>query len=405
MTTLACTITPTGIYAPDYADIYAQLQVLYWGIYGSDADLDPDSQDGQFLAIFAQAIYDCNQVAVAVYNSFLLDFAQGTGLSSIVKLVGVRRQTASYSTDTLQVNGVYGTTINNGQAGDDLNQGTIWSLPPVVNIPESGTIEVTITASEAGSQTFANGEITAILTPTAGWQSATNVGPQVPGAPVQLDASLRQQAAASTAGPASTVLAAISAAVGNVANVQRYIVYENDTEIDDANGQGPHSIYAVVEGGTIQDVVNAIGQTKSPGTTTLGTTSGIYVDPSGVPNTINYYQLDVVQLDVVVVLAPLAGYTSASATAIQQAIAQFLTSLPISTHSYLNRLFAPANLSGDAATEATGLTQAQLDALSATFNVTSIEQCLHGGTPEAADIPITFDEAAACLIANVTVNT
>ena len=77
MATLAAQISSTGISAPDYADIFAELQSMYWQIYGTDADLDPDSQDGQLLAIFAQAIYDCNMLAVTVYNAFSPATAQG----------------------------------------------------------------------------------------------------------------------------------------------------------------------------------------------------------------------------------------------------------------------------------------------------------------------------------------
>ncbi len=115
----------------------------------------------------------------------------------------------------------------------------------------------------------------------------------------------------------------------NVANVTRFKVYENDTDFDDANGQGPHSIYAVVQGGTIQDIVNAIGGTKSPGTTTLGTTSGTYVDRNGVPDVISYYQLVLVPITVIVNLQKLAGYTTLAETLVAQSIAGFLSNFAI----------------------------------------------------------------------------
>ncbi len=402
--TLACTIDSTGIYAPDYSDIFAELQAAYWSIYGSDANLDDDSQDGQFLAIFANAINDSNQATIAAYNSYSPNGAQGSGLSSLAKLVGVRRQSASYSTDTLTVSGTSGTAITGGQVGDNQGQGTVWNLPSPVTIPESGEIEVTITATALGDTTFAPGDIDQILTPTLGWQSAVNVGPAVAGAPVQDDAELREQISNSTAGPASTVLESIWSAVESVGGVQRSYVYENDTDDNDANGQGPHSIYAVVLGGGVQDIVDAIGGTKSPGTTTLGTTSGTYVDENGVPDVISYYQLDEITIDVVVNITELSGYTSAAAAAIQQAVAQYISGLAIGGDSYLNKLWSPANLSGDAATTGTGLSQTQLDALSATYNVTSILQAPSPNEPEAQDVDIAFDQAAVCLTTNVTVN-
>ena len=54
MATLGIQILPTGPLAPSYADILQALRNSFWSIYGSDADLDDDSQDGQMLAVFAQ---------------------------------------------------------------------------------------------------------------------------------------------------------------------------------------------------------------------------------------------------------------------------------------------------------------------------------------------------------------
>ena len=62
LTTVAPTISASGITAPTYADIYAYFQAKYQAIYGTDVYIDPDSQDGQLLAVFAQAIADCNSV-------------------------------------------------------------------------------------------------------------------------------------------------------------------------------------------------------------------------------------------------------------------------------------------------------------------------------------------------------
>jgi hypothetical protein len=59
--TLSAQVTSAGISAPAYSDILLSLQASFRAIYGSDAYLEADSQDGQFLAIMAQAINDCNQ--------------------------------------------------------------------------------------------------------------------------------------------------------------------------------------------------------------------------------------------------------------------------------------------------------------------------------------------------------
>jgi hypothetical protein len=405
MATLGPTLNANGIFVPDYSDIFAQLSSQYRSIYGADVTLDADDQDGQFLAIFAQAISDSDNAAQDVYNAFGINSAQGAGLSSLVKITGTRRAVTGFSTDTITIVGTPNIPINNGQVGDNLGQGSIWNLPATVVIPNSGTINVSITNTVAGPVTFPPGSISVILTPTFGWASAVNIGPATAGPPVQTDSQLRQVASNSVAGPSSTVLASISAAVSNVANITRSFIYENDTDFNDANGQGPHSIYAVVQGGATPDIVNAIGGTKSPGTTTLGTTSGIFVDSRGVPNVINYYALTLVQISVVVNLTRLTGFVSTTSVLVQKAVVQFLLGLVIGEKSYQSRLYSPANLSGDAAVAATGFTQVQLDAFSSTYNITSILQSRPSDAPPAIqDVPIAFNEATTCILANVVVN-
>ena len=64
------TIDATGIHAPTYNDILEELKENYRTIYGEDTYLEPDSQDGQFVAVLALAISDANAMAVATYNAF-----------------------------------------------------------------------------------------------------------------------------------------------------------------------------------------------------------------------------------------------------------------------------------------------------------------------------------------------
>ena len=165
--TLAATITSTGISAPSYADIYQSLQASFQAIYGSDSYIDPDSQDGQMLAIFAQAMNDANNATIAAYNSFSPTTAQGTGLSSNVKINGLKRLVPSNSTVNVTIVGVAGTTITNGIVGD--TAGNQWALPASVVVPGGGSIVVTATCTAPGAINAAPATVTSIVTPTQGW--------------------------------------------------------------------------------------------------------------------------------------------------------------------------------------------------------------------------------------------
>lgn len=380
MATLAAQVSDTGIIAPSYADILQQLRIQFWSIYGSDADLDDDTQDGQWIAVLAQAIYDANQTAIAVYNSFSPATAQGVGLSSVVKINGLRRLVPTNSTVGVTLIGVAGTTIENGQVGDDLGLGTVWNLPPIVNIPITGSVQVTATCTVQGAVMAAANSIRNIITPTRGWQSVDNPLEAVVGEPTESDAALRTRQSKSTAIPSLTVLEGIYAAVAAVQGVQRLKLYENDTDVTDVLGIPSHSIAVIASGGDTTGIANAIASKKTPGTGTAGTTAVIVVDQNGVPNTIRFYALTNVLLKVRVTITPLDGYVSTTGDLLRQAVVDYINSLDIGEDSYLARLYSPANLSGAG--------------LGATYVVTLIEQAKEADPLAAANVVIAFQEAA-----------
>lgn len=390
MATLAAQVTATGIAAPSYPDILQQLRIDYWALYGSDADLDPDSQDGQFLAIFAKAIDDANQLAIAVFNAFSPATAFGAGLARVVKINGIVKHEATNSQVIVTIGGVAGTTILNGIVGDNQGLGTRWLLPPEVTIPVTGTIDVTATAEAIGSTTANPNTLTVKLTPTLGWQTVNNVAAATAGEPIETDAQLRIRQAISTALPALTVLESLFGAIAAVPGVTRLTVYENDTDIVDAEGVPPHSISPVVEGGNINEVAAAIAAKKAPGVGTYGTTAVTVVDSHGVPNVIRFYALTEVSMTVQVDITAQPGYLSTTGETLRKAIVDFLNAAKIGEDSYLARLYTPANQGG----MGTG----------ATYVVTAIRQSRDGNPPAAANVAIAFNEATIAVLANVALN-
>lgn len=403
LATLSFTITAAGISAPSFADILASLQASYQAIFGQDVYLDPDSQDGQWLAVIANAINDVNQQAIALYNSFSPTFAVGAGLSSLVKINAIRRNVPSPSTVVLAVTGQPGTEIVDGIVGDNQNLNTQWALPPVVVIPGGGSINVTATCTQLGAFSAAAGTLINIVTPTAGWQSVTNAAPASPGLPFETDAALRARQTLSTSFPALTPIGAIVAAIAAVPGVSRSIVYENDTAGTDGNGVPSHSISAVVQGGDVTAVATAIEEKKSPGTGTFGTTSVVVNDPQGVPITINFFELALTRIYLNVTLTRRAGFVGTTAALVQEALSQFVSTLAIGGTIYYTRLFTPANLEGSAAQLATGLSQAQLEALGATYDITALTVGTAPAPAGVVDVPIAFNAAASLAVADITV--
>lgn len=261
--TVSAVIDENGITIPSYDEILADLVAQFKVIFGLDAYLEPDAQDMQMLAIFATATHDANQMAVDVYNAFSPVTAQGAGLSSMVKINGLRRKIASYSSVVVVLTGQAGTTIENGAVSD--TQQNTWLLPASVTIPTSGEVAVTAVALDAGAITAETGTVTGIVTPNPGWQEVTNPQAAIPGAPIESDADLRRRQTQSTAISAQSPVATTWAGILNLPGVVRARIYENDTDAPDAHGIPAHSIAPVVEGGDVTEIAQVICYTKSPG--------------------------------------------------------------------------------------------------------------------------------------------
>src|SRR5215472_16616965 len=356
-------ITAAGLTSPSYADVLAYLTASYQSIYGSDADLDPDTQDGQWIAIQAQAIFDAYQAAVAVYNSFSPTYATGVGLDSLVQINGLTRLPQTQSVATVQVTGFDFTDISGGVVGDSLNLGTRWDLPTPAQIPSGGSGNLPVVCETPGATTAAPGTLSVILTPTLGWLGVSNPSAATPGQPGETDAALRARRALSTSTPALSTEEAIYAAVAAVPGVQRLQVYVNPTGSTDSNGVPAHSIAVVPEALTpaYNGIAQAIFNKKSPGTGTAGTQSIFITDNHGIVTAIHFTPMAEVRIIVTLTVKALTGFVSASTVPlIQASIAKFISELDVGEDSYLYRLLAPASLSGQAAIDATGMTQAQL---------------------------------------------
>lgn len=377
-------IDDTGYHYADYPTILLWLQDKYRGIYGADTYLESDSQDGQWIAVQAKALYDCAALGASVYNSFSPSTAQGVGLSRNVKINGLERIEATNSTADLLIVGTAGTVIGvtgaPGVAIDTLEQK--WDIPVGTTIPGGGSITVTATAQESGDINAEAGTINRIFTPTRGWQTVNNVAAATPGIAVETDAKLRQRQTVSTANPSTTVLQGTEGAVANIAGVSKVRAYENDTGSVDANGIPAHSISIVALGGDATDIAETILLHKTPGTGTYGDTSQTVNDPRGTPTIIDFERPADVPIEVAIVLTPKTGWSSQFEDLIAEAVAETIDAFGIGNDVLYTRLFVSAYLQG---TPAFG-----------TFDIVSIEISRDGDPTAAANVAIAWNEYPSC---------
>lgn len=386
--TLAAQVTATGVTAPSYEDVLASLKADFKLIFGEDSYLEADSQDGQLLAIFARALHDCNMAVIAAYNSFSPQTAVGVGLSNAVKINHMQRLVATKSQVNVTLVGQAGTTIVNGILGDD--DGNRWMLPSAVTIPPAGTIIATAEAESAGAVVAPIGSVTRILTPTAGWQSATNATAASPGQPVESDAALRARQEITPALNAYTVLNGLAASLRALEGVVYVMVYENDTGTTDADGLPAHSIACVVKGGVAAEIAQTIYNKKGPGVSTYGSTTIAVNDLTGVARDINFTVPAEISIKVALSLSVGANYTTSIAARIKQAVADYINGMDVGEDLVVNRLYSPALLNGSIDAE--------------NYKITVLQAALApAGTLATTDVVMAFTEKAVCDVADVTI--
>ena len=329
-------IDAAGLHIPTYADIRDDLIAQFKQIYGQDIYLDNDSQDYQMISAFALKQYDTMQLLQIIYNNRSPKTAVGTALDGVVKLNGIRRNVASYSTCVVTLTGDVGTTIVKGVVQDE--SGVNWQLPALVVLTESPH-SVSVQCTEIGAIEATPGTITKIVTPTKGWISVTNQVPAVLGVPVETDEQLRLRQSRSVALPAQTLLGGIIGGIASVSGVKRYKVYENDTSVIDENGIPSHSVAAVVEGGLDKDIAKQIYRRKGPGCGTFGELAVQYTNTDGLTTAIRFSRPEYVPIKVSITVQRRSGYMADTKQKIYSQIADYIEGLDIGTDVTITAIY------------------------------------------------------------------
>lgn len=402
-------IDSAGLHIPTYADILADMIAQFQTIYPQVVYLAPSTAKYQDLSITALKIYDTMLAAQLAYNARSPLTAIGSDLDSIVKLNGIARKAASYSTALGVVSGVSGTVITAGTVTD--TSGYIWALPATVTIPSTGSIVVTVTCQTAGAIQAGVGSINTMSGgTTAGWTGFTNTSAASAGTAVETDSQLRARQSISVAIPSITRLAATLGAIAAVSGVTRYnpgaqsvantgSSIENFTGATDEWGNPPHSISMVVEGGTDLDVSTAIFSKRGLG---VYTNPNATANPSGtrsisvtdantnVPMVIGFQRPSYVSITVAMTVKGLNGFSSAVQAAIQTAIVSYLNSLQIGEELTFSSIYAVAQ-------------SVMPSLILPQFSITSLQIGRTGGAMGTTDLPMAYYEVTEGVAEDVTI--
>lgn len=232
----------------------------------SDWNLDASTPDGLKMASDAEIFAGLDETLQAAYNSKDPAKATGTDLNTICKITGTVREDGTPSSVTVTLGGVSGTLVEAGKTIKSSYDDTLWTIDSDSTIGAGGTVSTTATCTTVGATEASIGTITRIVDVVGGWQTVTNTTVATLGTDEQSDASLRLERQLSVARSGNYQIDNMIAGIYAVDDVRRVLVDDNDTDSTDSNGVPAHNTYAIVDGGTDDDVALAIYLRKGVGT-------------------------------------------------------------------------------------------------------------------------------------------
>lgn len=288
--------TPSGIQVQTFQEIYDELAAGYRGIYGEDINLDPDSPDGQRVAIEAQARLDLQSFGALLYQQIDPDFALGQRLNSLIKLSGITRRPATRSQVDVTLTTDRPLTLPADYAVED-DLGQAWTTLSTVDAL-AGANTVTLFAENFGAVEADAGTVTEPVTFVIGVLSVTNPTAATVGQDEETDEQLRIRRNRSLENPATSTVGSLFTILGNLGNVTDLSIYENDQDTTDTERDiPPHTLWIVIEGGSVDEIAETIAKNKTGGTGLKGDVDGVYVETLERPNGDEYDIIHVMRFD------------------------------------------------------------------------------------------------------------
>lgn len=257
-------ITDKGLTIERLDAILTRLSDSMRDIYGQDINLNADTPDGQFIGILSQGIADINEVISGVYAMSDPTTAVGRWLDIQLKYVGLERNRATFSyLNDVTFTVVTGTIIPEGYTLTDEN-GVEWQT--VASATASGTVlTMQLRSVAVGAYHLAAGKELTPKTIVLGVQSVFTTSDSILGRLQETDASALARFLRSYSINNLDDREGLEAALLALTDVKDAKVYENFTNVTDANGVEPHTINPVVLGGVDEDIALQILKKKAVG--------------------------------------------------------------------------------------------------------------------------------------------
>ena len=319
-------LTDTGFEIKTLEEIKAEIESVQLENIDPNLNQNVDSALGQLTAIISSKIREVWELVAAVYTSAYPDTASGQPLSYIAAITGTLRRSATASTVIATINLDDSVTIPAGSAASVAGNTDMryeFAEDFTNSTGSTDDFDVELIASTLGSGIRANaGTLTVIATPVTGWNSVTNAADSIPGLDIETDTELRARREQELTIAGSGTVNAIRADVLSVEDVESATVFENVSELIDANGLPGHSFEVVVLGGDDTEIAEQIFESKPAGIQAFGTTQVVVEDTAENEHTIGFSRpVEItIHIEYDLVIDP---DTYAGDTAVKEALADF----------------------------------------------------------------------------------
>jgi hypothetical protein len=280
--------------------------------YGAFNAFDPDTSQGILLDNIMKLVgLSRKQATFSTVDLLLISIAGGVTVAA-GKQAGVPTTTARFNTDSdamliespwvagpyavgdiistrddlrIYVCTVAGVAVTSptGESDDEIDGTAHWSYVA----PGKYFAVVSATASIVGAVQGYARTIIEIETPVSDWTTVTNLANAAVGQETETDFDARNRRAQSFGRGGLNSLESVRAAVLAVDGVSTCTIFENDTD-NTVDSIPPHSFETLVEGGVDQDIINAIFERRPGGTQPYGSTSGLAINSNGDSHAIGF---------------------------------------------------------------------------------------------------------------------
>lgn len=269
------TFGDTGFTSPAELAILNGVLADFIAIFGGNMNPGVSTPQGQLATSFAAVIGAFNDLFVDFTNQVDPTYASGRMQDAIARIYFLTRRGATPTTVTATCSGATGVIISVGSLAK-ATDGTIYTALTTATIPIGGSVDVQFAALTNGPIACPAGSLNTIYRTTPGWDSVINAADGLPGQNQEGRAEFETRRALSVAQNATGILPAVRGAVLGVPNIVDAFVTENETGAPVMIGGqtiAAHSLFVCVEGGTDNDVAQAIWSKKPPGCNYTGSTT------------------------------------------------------------------------------------------------------------------------------------